>query len=83
MTQHVFTSADLCPKPNITDNPLSKKSHVEDFNVPVPALFVALTAEEDALGRWLTLTFPVDYDSKVFAHEKEIKYYTRKYQTLK
>ncbi|XP_012223504.1 twisted gastrulation protein homolog 1-A [Linepithema humile] len=68
---------DLCPKPNITDNPLSKKSHVEDFSVPVPALFVALTSEEDVLGRWLTLTFPVDYDSKVFAHEKEIKYYTQ------
>ncbi|KAK9295339.1 hypothetical protein QLX08_010294 [Tetragonisca angustula] len=68
---------DLCPKPNITDNPLSKKSHVEDFSEPMPGLFQALTAEPDPHERWLTFTFPVDFDMSLFApkHEKEVKYH--------
>ncbi|XP_015186374.1 PREDICTED: twisted gastrulation protein homolog 1-A-like isoform X1 [Polistes dominula] len=68
---------DLCPKPNITDNPLSKKSHVEDFSEPVPGLFQALTAEPDPRGRWLTFSFPVDFDMALFApkQDKEIKYH--------
>jgi hypothetical protein len=72
--------SDLCPKPNVTDNPLSKKSHVEDFNEPVPGLFQALTAEPDAHERWLTFTYPVDFDITLFApnQEKEIKYHMRK-----
>lgn len=74
--------ADLCPKPNITDNPLSKKSHVEDFSEPMPGLFQALTAEPDPLERWLTFTFPVDFDMSLFTpkHEKEIKYHMREYR---
>ncbi|XP_078043721.1 twisted gastrulation protein homolog 1-A isoform X2 [Augochlora pura] len=68
---------DLCPKPNITDNPLSKKSHVEDFSEPMPGLFQALTAEPDAHERWLTFTFPVDFDMSLFTpkHDKEMKYH--------
>ncbi|KAG5348351.1 TSG protein, partial [Acromyrmex charruanus] len=68
---------DLCPKPNITDNPLSRKSHVEEFSEPVPALFQALTAEADPHERWLTFTYPVDFDMTVFApkHENEMKYH--------
>lgn len=71
--------ADLCPKPNITDNPLSKKSHVEDFPEPVPALFQALTADVDAQGRWITFSFPVDFDVSLFGPnqmEKAVKYQT-------
>ncbi|XP_008556510.1 twisted gastrulation protein homolog 1-A [Microplitis demolitor] len=67
---------DLCPKPNITDNPLSKKSHVEEFAEPVPGLFQALTAEPDPLERWITFTYPVDFDVSLFQpkSEKEINY---------
>lgn len=72
----LFLSADLCPKPNVTDNPLSKKSHVEDFNEPVPGLFQALTAEPDPHERWLTFSYPVDFNITFFSPkpEKEIKY---------
>ncbi|KAK0181140.1 hypothetical protein PV327_003447 [Microctonus hyperodae] len=67
---------DLCPKPNITENPLSKKSHVEDYSEPVPGLFQALTAESDQLERWISFTYPVDYDISLFQpnNEKEINY---------
>ncbi|KAL7306764.1 hypothetical protein TKK_0001130 [Trichogramma kaykai] len=62
---------DLCPKPNVTDNPLSKKSHVEDFNEPVPGLFQALTAEADPHDRWLTFTYPVDFDISLFLAKQD------------
>ena len=73
--------ADLCPKPNVTDNPLSKKSHVEEFSEPVPGLFQALTAEPDPHKRWITFTFPVDFDVSLFRskHEQEPKYHMREY----
>lgn len=79
-----FSVPDLCPKPNITDNPLSKKSHVEDFSEPMPGLFQALTAEPDPHERWLTFTFPVDFDMSLFTpkHEKEMKYHMRAYRDL-
>lgn len=77
--------ADLCPKPNVTDNPLSKKSHVEDFSEPVPGLFQALTSEPDPQERWLTFTYPVDFDVALFTpkHGKEMKYKTRKSTAIK
>ncbi|CAL1687341.1 unnamed protein product [Lasius platythorax] len=65
---------ELCPKPNITDNPLSKKSHVEEFTEPIPALFQALTAEADPDERWLTFTFPIDFNMLVPKRENEMKY---------
>ncbi|NP_001295476.1 twisted gastrulation protein homolog 1-A-like isoform X1 [Athalia rosae] len=68
---------DLCPKPNVTANPLSKKSHVEDFSEPVPGLFQALTSDPDPHERWLTFTFPVDFDVSLFSpkREKEVNYH--------
>lgn len=71
---NIVFSIDLCPKPNITDNPLSKKSHVEDFTDPMPGLFQALTAEPDPHERWLTFTFPVDFDMSLFTPKHENKY---------
>lgn len=66
---------ELCPKPNITDNPLSRKSHVEEFSDPVPALFQALTAEADSRERWLTFTYPVDFDMSLLTPKPdEMKY---------
>jgi len=61
---------------------LSKKSHVEDFTEPVPALFEALTAEDDPHGRWLTFTYPIDLDVREYEpkHENEMKYHLRKYR---
>lgn len=62
-------------------NPLSKKSHVEDFQDPIPDLFQALTAEPDTLDRWHSFTFPVDIDISLYRpkFEKEVKILTRKY----
>ena len=70
----------MCPKPNYTMNALSKKSHVEDLHESIPNLFQALTAEPDSQQRWITFTFPVDFDIALFKPqlEKEIKYKTRK-----
>ncbi|XP_014203681.1 twisted gastrulation protein homolog 1-A [Copidosoma floridanum] len=67
---------DLCPKPNVTDNRLSKKSHVEEFGEPIPGLFQALTAEPDPHERWHTFTYPVDFNITLFSPkpDKEIKY---------
>lgn len=70
---------DLCPKPNITDNPLSKRSHVGEFDEPVPALFQALTTEPDPHERWITVTFPVDFNVSLFGSksDKEMIYHMR------
>lgn len=72
---------DLCPKPNLTDNPLSKKSHVEEFTEPIPGLFQALTDEPDPQERWLSFTYPVDIHISLFIPkiEKETKYHTREF----
>lgn len=74
---------DLCPKPNVTDNPLSKKSHVEEFSEPVPGLFLALTADPDPHKRWLTYTYPVDFNVTMFKSKQdhEPKYYMQSIDT--
>ena len=71
----MFKSSEMCPKPNNTVSELSRKSHVEDLTEPTPDLFAALTDDRDTLQRWLTFTFPVDLDIKIFKN-KEIKYKT-------
>ncbi|KAK6628749.1 hypothetical protein RUM43_002565 [Polyplax serrata] len=69
----------MCPKPNDTGNALSKKSHVEDFQEPIPDLFQALMAEPDSLERWHTFTYPIDFDLSIYRPkiEKEIKILTQ------
>lgn len=71
---------DMCPKPNNTGSSLSKKSHVEIFSDPIPALFSALMSEPDTQQRWITFTFPVDFYMDPYRPklEKEFKYWTRK-----
>lgn len=71
----------MCPKPNYTASALSKKSHVEDLPSPIPSLFEVLTSEPDREQRWLTFTYPVDFDLAVFKnhHDKQVKYRTRKF----
>lgn len=68
---------DMCPKPNETSNELYKKSYVAEFKDGVPGLFQALTSEPDQQERWLSFTFPVDFDISLFgaAREKEVKYH--------
>lgn len=46
----------------------------------MPGLFQALTSEPDPQERWLTFTYPVDFDVALFTpkHGKEMKYKTRK-----
>lgn len=77
---------DMCPRPNDTDggsgsNSLGRKSHVEEFADHVPELFQALMSEPDAQQRWITFTFPVDFDISPYFRpklmEKEIKLRTQ------
>ncbi|XP_075230235.1 protein twisted gastrulation-like [Lycorma delicatula] len=70
---------DMCPKPNYTTNALSRQSHVEDLPEAIPNLFQVLTAEPDSQQRWLTFTFPVDFNIALLKphFEKEIKYRTQ------
>jgi hypothetical protein len=70
----------MCPKPNDTSSALSKKSHVETYSDPIPALFTALMSEADTQERWTTVTFPVDFYTDPYRPklEKEFKYWTRK-----
>lgn len=70
----------MCPKPNNTGSSLSRKSHVEIFSDPIPALFSALMSEPDSQQRWITFTFPVDFYVDPYRPklEKEFKYWTRK-----
>lgn len=56
----------MCPKPNHTKTELSKQSHVEDLQEPIPTLFQSLVAEPDSLDRWFTLTFPIDVTARPF-----------------
>ncbi|ENN75829.1 twisted gastrulation protein homolog 1-A-like [Dendroctonus ponderosae] len=68
---------DMCPKPNSTTSPLSKKSHVEDFQETIPGLFSALTEAPDTLNRWASKTFPIDIDLSQYSNKKEIKLLTQ------
>lgn len=68
----------MCPKPNETDNLLSKKSHVEDLE-KVAGLFKALTDEPDHMNRWTSMTFPVDFNFTHIGVKKETKLMLRKY----
>lgn len=72
---NVYCLLDMCPKPNVTTNALSRKSHVEDLPEPIMTLFYALVSEPDVQQRWESLTFPVDFDIEVFKpdFQKEIK----------
>jgi len=66
---------DMCPKPNITTNELSRKSHVEDLWDSVVNLFTALVSEPDIQQRWESLTYPIDLDIEMFKpdFQKEFK----------
>ncbi|XP_060535028.1 protein twisted gastrulation-like [Cylas formicarius] len=65
---------DMCPKPNSTSSPLSKKSHIEDLaESSVPGLFNVLTESPDPMNRWNSTTFPIDIDINLYAVKKEIK----------
>lgn len=68
----------MCPKPNETNNLLSKKSHVEDLTEKVAGLFKVLTEEPDHLNRWTSITFPVDFNFTVIGVKKEAKLLLRK-----
>nr|ATU82953.1 secreted Twisted gastrulation-like protein [Pristhesancus plagipennis] len=70
---------ELCPKPNYTVSALSRKSHVEVLPGSIPNLFQVLTSEPDTQQRWITFTFPVDFDKAHFKPhiEKEVKYRTQ------
>lgn len=65
----------MCPKPNVTTNELSRKSHVEDLSDSVVTLFTALVSEPDLQQRWESLTYPIDLDIEILTpdFQKEFK----------
>lgn len=71
---------DMCPKPKDTENRLSKNSHVEDLPeaVNVGGLFKLLTEEQDNIGRWYSISYPVDYNLSHIGVQKEAKLALRK-----
>ncbi|XP_071448838.1 twisted gastrulation protein homolog 1-A [Hetaerina americana] len=74
---------DMCPRPNNTSggtsgsNSLGHKSHVEDYPDATPELFQALMAEPDPQQRWISFTYPINFDLSPYFRpkitEKEIK----------
>ncbi|OXU22646.1 hypothetical protein TSAR_005354 [Trichomalopsis sarcophagae] len=69
---------NLCPNSNVTETiPLSKKSHVEDFDEPFPELFRALTQEPDEHKRWDSFTYQNSLPNRILSpqQEKKIEYY--------
>lgn len=80
LTPH-YLSTDMCPKPKDAMNALSTKSHVEDFQDPVPDLFQALMAEPDTSERWISYTYPIEIDVSMYRPklENQVKVITSKY----
>lgn len=70
----------MCPKPNDTQNALSKTSYVEELADGIPGLFKALTGDPDPQKRWLSITYPVDIDISAYrpASDKQLVYHLRK-----
>lgn len=67
--------SDLCPKPSDVKNPLSKQSHYEALE-GIPGLFNALLEDPDD-DKWSVFTFPVDYDTSLYANTKDSQFYMR------
>lgn len=64
---------DMCPNID-TENDKRMLSYVEDFEEAVPGLFLVLADQEDgAQGRWISKTFPVDFDISQYNPKKKIK----------
>lgn len=64
----------MCPKPNVTTNELSRKSHVEDLSESVVTLFTALVSEPDLQQRWESLTYPFDQPIDTFPPDFQNEY---------
>lgn len=71
----------MCPKPNDTQIKLAKSSYVEELGDGVPGLFTALTIEPDPEKRWLSITYPVDFDISQYRSlsDRQLVYHLRKY----
>ena len=75
---------DMCPKPNDTQTELSKTSYVEELADGVPGLFAALTSDPDPQQRWLSITYPIDFDLSAYraVPEKTVVFHLRKYLSV-
>lgn len=71
----------MCPKPNDTQTELSKTSYVEELADGVPGLFAALTSDPDPQQRWLSITYPIDFDLSAYraVPEKTVVFHLRMY----
>lgn len=60
----------MCPVPTVKDTAV-RSSTIEQLNEPLPALFEALTEEEDIMGRWSILSYPSHLDYFPIRHGQE------------
>lgn len=63
---------DMCPKPNETQQARQLTS-LPDKLEGFPALFDALTMDQDADERWVSFTFPVDFPEALFDKEPSFR----------
>lgn len=71
--------SDLCPKPNETQNELSKQSYTDELE-GIPEYFTTIAGGgTDVTHEWQTFTFPVDYDASLYGDklDRDIKYVMR------
>lgn len=68
---------DMCPKPTDTPFKLTNASSVEELGDGVPGLFAALTIEPDPDERWLSITYPIDFDLNAYrsASDRQLVYH--------
>ncbi|XP_044758840.1 twisted gastrulation protein homolog 1-A-like isoform X2 [Coccinella septempunctata] len=66
---------DKCPTntDQTTKKPNLIESYVEDFLEPVPGLFQALTEKADDQNRWISVTYPIDFEVTEYTPKKLVK----------
>lgn len=65
---------EFCPKIKVSTNNLNEISHVEHLDDPKPELFDVLTEENDKLGRWTSVNFPVELTFETADSKKKVKF---------
>ncbi|XP_063705585.1 protein twisted gastrulation-like [Culicoides brevitarsis] len=76
MYSECCSCVDLCPKPNETQNELSKQSYTDELE-GIPEYFTTIAGGgTDITSEWQTFTFPVDYDASLYGDKLDtnIKY---------
>ena len=65
---------EFCPKVKISTNNLNEISHVESLDESIPELFDVLTEENDKLGRWTSIQYPVQLTFENLDSKQKVKF---------